>query len=525
LARRTLATIAKGMEGETVAGMAEIARLIETLTVDGLKVSVQELADIIEKDVIVTAKILRAANLLCHNQTFIDIESIEDAIRLVGFNKIRSLALSLLLMENLRRPGAAKVHRQAATVALANSLLTQTYAQLKGRDDAEYAFLYASLRQFGHLLLAAFLPEDYQRALGERRTLGDFNLACRKLFGLTAHEVGVEHLKTMQFPSALLSSLQPFSPALLTSAKDSPSTQLLLASEMGRQIAELVMDDAVTPEEYQTGLARVRTTFQEPLRLTAESFRDMMAQTEQRFDVFGRSFGIGPAARQLSRRFSAPPTADVASAPASPSASPTRDTPPRDSPSSPPQTDARAEPAPEFFVRTETAHSTLDVLMEAIAEAGVILASDGKTDKPRGLLALVQQTIDLCWKPESVRLFREQAREVYVLDVGDQSALRPGSARFTLGERSIFGVAARQNECVRIHDSLDLLIRPHLPAWFKPEINLRACLIVPAGDRTGSRLLACFGWRYPKHIAVTPAEIRALRILLGMLATAKPTAA
>ncbi len=517
LSEQTLALVARGLESEAVVGMAEIAKLIETLTVDGLKISVQELAEIIDKDVIVTAKVLSAANLLSYNQSFVPVESVEEAIKLVGFGKIRTLALSLLLMENLRRTGAAAVHRKAATVALTSSLLTQAWAQSKGREDAEYAFLYGSLRQFGDLLLAAFLPDEFQRAQNEGRACGDFNESCRHVFGLTSQDVGIAQLKMMRLPTKLLSSLHTFNPTLLQNEKNDPASQLLLASELSKQVAELTLDEELTAHQYREGMSRARATFQRSLQLDDDTLAAMFAHTEQRLGAFGRAFGIAGVARGIARRFLERREEATQS--------PTRTTPPLSVEPAGLRPDAAPSETPVFtsdaFFENAKERTLIDTIMEAITAAGIRLASGSRATLTRDLIALCHQTLRACWRTETVLLFWEQSEGLYSADDASGSGVKIGRATFKLGERSVFGVATSHNECVRIHDSHDAGIRPHLPTWFKAELNLRSCLIVPAGEQPGTRLVLCFGWADPRRVTVAPAELRALRVLLGLVVAGK----
>ncbi|MEN9840418.1 MAG: hypothetical protein RL376_218 [Verrucomicrobiota bacterium] len=533
LATHTLARVAQGLECEAVAGMAEIVKLIETLTHDALKISVQELAEIIEKDVIVTAKVISASNLFGYKQSCGTVESVEDAIKLVGFGKIRTLALSLLLMENLRRPGAAAVHRKAATVTLTSSLITQAWAQARGREDADHAFLHASLRQFGDLMLAAFLPEDFQRArnLAEARGVG-FEAACREVFGLTAGEVGYEHLKAMKLPATMLAGLKPFTPELLAGTRSDDTTQFLLASEMGRQVAELTLREDLGPEVYAARMWEVRNRFRKCIGLDDDVLRSVFMLTEQRLDSFGRAFGVNVVARGIAQRFAkqrasalvkeAPRQVEegaVDAADAMPAVAPGGSNPPLVGGEGLAAVYSIASNAAEGPAAT-----VLERLMEAVAAAGARLAGKNPGTMLSDLLSLCDRVLQECWGTETLVVFWENAQGRYAAGTMKGVTARRGPASFFASDRTVFGVAATRQETVRIHDAGDARIRPHLPIWFQAELGLKACLIVPAGDVPGKRLVLCFGWSRSQRVDVSRAELGALRALLGLIVAARQKA-
>lgn len=526
LAAHTLARVTQGLEGEAVAGMAEIVKLIETLTHDALKISVQELAEIIEKDVIVTAKVISASNLFGYKQSCGSVESVEDAIKLVGFGKIRTLALSLLLMENLRRPGAAAVHRQAATVTLTSSLITQAWAQARGREDADHAFLHASLRQFGDLMLAAFMPDDFQTA----RNLADargipLEAACQEVFGLSAGEVGYTHLKAMNLPEKMLAGLKPFKPELLNNSRSDDTSQFLLASEMGRQVAELTLREDLGPDTYATRMWEVRNRFRKCIGLDDDVMRSIFMLTEQKLDVFGRAFGVNVVASGISKRFAKrrasalitelpqlaePPAVAEAAGGSNPPLAV------GDSMASVLSVTANVSEGPEATV--------LERLMAAVATAGARLAERKSASLLPDLLALCDRVLQECWKTETLVVFWENSQGRYAAGTMKGVTARRGPASFFASDRTVFGVAATRQETVRIHDAGDARIRQHLPIWFQAELGLKACLIVPAGDTPGSRLVLCFGWSRSQRVDVSRSELGALRTLLGMIVAARQKA-
>ena len=518
----TLARISEGLEADSVAGIAEIVRLMETLTRDSHNISVQELAEVIEKDAIVTAKVLSASNLMGYNPSCVEVSSIEDAIKLVGFSKIRTLALSLLLMENLRRADAVAVHRKAATLALTSSLLTQSWAQTKGREDADYAFLYTSLRHFGHLLLAAFMPVEYQQAKNQGPTEESFDCGCAHLFGLSAQVLGQEQLRRMALPPALLKKMCAFQSSMLHEAKPDDATQLMLASEFSTQLAELTLNKAIGALEYAEKLERITHSFKHALGLNEETLKSMFAHTEQKLQAFGRVSGGNAVVGELARRFSASHLLPDKPLPSSIGGETTGKAAAASSAPAVGQAEKGRTSEPlvyESCIEETVAELTvIERLMETIVAASTRITQGNPGRLAADLQVLCDQVVRNCWGAEKLMIFRIDASGRYTAGAVQGTPTRGVRIHFNAEENSVFGVAARRGETVRIHDAEDPRIRPHLPPWFTAELKLQACLIVPVGAAPSPRMVVCCGWGKPQRVPISPAELRALRALFALLA-------
>ena len=102
--------------------MPELLKLVEALSVDICRVSIGELAEFIEKDGVVLTRILSVANKLAHNPGVAPITSLEQAIHQIGFNRVRNIAVSLMLLDKSSGSSAPE-QREAAALTLAVPLI------------------------------------------------------------------------------------------------------------------------------------------------------------------------------------------------------------------------------------------------------------------------------------------------------------------------------------------------------------------------------------------------------------------
>jgi len=134
-------------------------QLIQALSAKAREISVTDLAEIVQKHVTVMAKVIAVANTLGYNPSGIEIGTVSQAIQVIGFERIRSLVTSLILVHDAVDATAAMDQRDTAMLALCSGLVAQQVSRDRGTPDPEQAFVAASLRNFGRLLLATYLTD------------------------------------------------------------------------------------------------------------------------------------------------------------------------------------------------------------------------------------------------------------------------------------------------------------------------------------------------------------------------------
>ena len=163
LSNRTVERLHEAMRASAFVGMPEVIRLIQGLASKAFSITIDELAEIIEQDVAVTARILASANTVGYNPSGMPIYTVSQSIQLIGFERVRNLAISMLLAENSTTSAVTQEQRDAAAFALASGLFAQTIMEQR-YGDSERAFVCASLRCYGRLMLSAYMGDAYREA-------------------------------------------------------------------------------------------------------------------------------------------------------------------------------------------------------------------------------------------------------------------------------------------------------------------------------------------------------------------------
>lgn len=150
--------------------------------------SVQELAEVILRDPELTTQVLRVANTVYYNPNIQSISTVSRAIALIGFDTVKSIAMTCLVIDNLFHRKALKPLLRSMAHALhaavqARELLTRNDSQKR-----EEIFIAALLCNIGELAFwSCRTPEASE--LEYEQQVSDPILAQKQVLGTTFDEI------------------------------------------------------------------------------------------------------------------------------------------------------------------------------------------------------------------------------------------------------------------------------------------------------------------------------------------------
>ena len=541
LAAQTIESAKAGMQSGRSSCLPELVQLIQALSAKAREISVTDLAEIVQKHVTVMAKAIAVANTLGYNPSGIEISTVSQAIQVIGFERVRSLVTSLILVHDAVDPTTAADQRDTAMLALCSGLVAQQVSRDRGSPDPEQAFVAASLRNFGRLLLATYLTDQYQetqRLASEKPT----DEAYREIFGLTALELGFELLQSTNLPTGVLDALREFSPQ--TFAMVGPeSASLLIVSEFAVKLCELAMDRELTTDGFNSKIRELLDRFEPHLSFTPEGIAGVMNATGQRMSEFMQSLGFSGFGREVVemlrwRAGGNPPTARPPAAPPTPHTTPAAEGAPARgtrrakaiSPAAPAETAATAPvektppvplpagdtpvTAPNIEIEQQSWHEGVDLLSRCLEEP--------RPDFAKILRLALEHVQKGFGAPEAVLLSLDSDHRNYVATLGHGKLIGyiRGDRAVRRDERTVFGICLSRLDNVVIHNATDPRIAPYLPAWCAGKNGLGAFVAIPLHDRQACFALIVVGWLEPHKIVITPEHSKLLHSLLVLVSTA-----
>ncbi|WP_312302274.1 protein kinase domain-containing protein [Diaphorobacter nitroreducens] len=172
--------------------------------------SIADLTNEILKSVALTNKLLRLVNSAPFSHLGGGIGTVSRAVSLVGFNAVRNMALSLVLLEHMQDRGHAKQMREEF---LRTMMAGAVAAQLCGpSDQREEAFLGAMFQGLGRMLCSFYFPEEAARIralVASDRPSGGDEAAALQVLGLSLEDLGVGVARVWSLPDSLQRCIRP----------------------------------------------------------------------------------------------------------------------------------------------------------------------------------------------------------------------------------------------------------------------------------------------------------------------------
>ena len=121
-----------------------------------------ELANAVSKDYSLTNKLLRMVNSSLYGQFGGQITTVSRAIAILGFDNIRTLAVGVLVFDQLKNRPKMKDLMEANMWYFVGAFMSRQIINNAKRSDTEMTFIAMLLNKLGTLLVIYYLPEEYE---------------------------------------------------------------------------------------------------------------------------------------------------------------------------------------------------------------------------------------------------------------------------------------------------------------------------------------------------------------------------
>lgn len=548
-AAQTLERAQKLLQSGRSVALPELLKLIETLSTSDA--SVPEIAELIEKDAAILGKVLSVANTVAHNPGFAPIRTLSQAVHQIGYQRVRTMAVSLLLLENAGGSSTPPEQREAAGRALAAGLLAQGTAEAIGTHDAELAFACAALRQLGRILMAAISPELFRDALELAKKNTPEETCLRLRFGLTSLDLSRRVLTAARVAPDVVAALRECEPESLYGTASRHETRLLGIADYANRLAAMALEPQSASDSFIKRSRQLARRYERLIPDAPETIKATFRTADDRLRSYLRCKGVASLPTvSLSRvrqrlevvdpsvinegdgtigAIFAPPrfSNSTTETPLTPSGScPVEMAPPLSAPVTDSVTPAPSDPLPEpprdSWVPTSDSSGTPPP--PAPQREAVSPAPTFAEDPRLAALALIRDGFgaEECWlfhQAPGATSFSGSA------GLGDWWQLARPRAALSAGDRTVFGVCLARNEPVVIHDAGEPTTLPYLPEWYRTTIGARgAFVLIPLSAADKIHGVAFIGWRTPRKIALSGAQLTLARQILSTLQPSLATA-
>ena len=233
----------------------------------------KDLVQVIDKDPVVTVKILKVVNSAYYSLPK-QITSISHAVVYLGFNTLKNLALGIAAMGMLPTENAAGFNGQKYLVhSLTTASLAKQLALRVAPADPMDCFIAGLLHDFGKVVIAQYLPQEFRRALETSQWHEiSLHLALRQVIGVDHAVVGSMLVEKWRFPQDLVDTLRhQYSPELM----DTPMLACVFAAnQISKNFEAGVGTPLVLPPSVALRLGGTGDTILADLGEIASVFQD-----------------------------------------------------------------------------------------------------------------------------------------------------------------------------------------------------------------------------------------------------------
>jgi putative nucleotidyltransferase with HDIG domain len=173
----------------------------------------KDLVEVIDKDPVVTVKILKVVNSAYYSLPK-QITSIGHSVVYLGFNTIKNLALSIAAIGMLPKDNASGFDVQQYLLhSLATAGIAKQLAHKVDDADAMDCFIAGLLHDFGKVVFAQFMPNEFKAALEESQTTkSPLHQALQKHIGVDHFVVGAMLAEKWRFAPNLIETIAHLNP-------------------------------------------------------------------------------------------------------------------------------------------------------------------------------------------------------------------------------------------------------------------------------------------------------------------------
>lgn len=234
--------------------------------------SISDLTHEILKDVALTNKLLRLVNSVHYAQASRGgaISTVSRAVSLVGFNAVRNMALSLVLLDHMQdKAHADKMREEFLRAMMAGSVAAEL---LVSSPAAEEAFIGAMFQNLGRMLCEFYFPEEARHVrdlVATDRSDAAEARASLQVLGLGFEDLGVGVARVWCLPESLQRCMRKPLGSPMQRPPESGVERLRWAAMAANEVASALLLNA--PSSVDESLARIGAQYARPLALSAEA--------------------------------------------------------------------------------------------------------------------------------------------------------------------------------------------------------------------------------------------------------------
>jgi serine/threonine protein kinase len=460
------------------------------------------LARAILRDFALTNKLLRLVNSVSYGRFSGNISTISKAVVIMGFETVRNIAMSLIMLEFIQNKAMAQQLKDEVISAYFAGVLAMLLSAGRNVRDVEEVMICAMFQNLGRMLVTYYFFEESQEISRLIEQGEDEEQAAIKVLGLSSIEVGIGVAKTWNFPKRLLDGMERLPAEEPVKTPKNEIDQIHVIVNMANDLCRIAT--RATSGKKSQALTRLRLRYQEALDVSEHKLNAMLETGLEELAHRAMTLEISTAHSPLVsrvRKWSGKPINSL----------------PRDTAKT---GEMNAVPGIESLLRPEggeqqDAHSAPEVVLGAgIHDVTNTLVEDFNLND---VLLMVLETIyrGLGFQ-RAIICIRDNKANTMVARMGlgrDVDAVIP-RFHFTIGSGAdVFDAAIEKGIDVVIEDVHARSIASKIPAWYRQAVEAESFILLPVFIRKKTVALFYADMQHVGMLKLTGQQLSLLRTL------------
>jgi len=257
------------------------------------------LAQSILNDFALTNKLLKLVNTVTYGQFGGHINTISKAVVILGFETVRNVAMSLILLDFLQNKAQATQLKDDVLSSFFAGIVAAQLAPTSHVRNTEEAIICSMFRNLGKLLASFYFFEESQQVARLVEQGDSEDKASVKVLGMTYNELGIGVAKSWNFPPRLIAGMRK-----ITGDKAiKPSGELenlALTVNLANELCAVASNGNIT--DKAKALKQLTTRYEGALSVSEQQLRLSMDSALDELAARARVVGINVSQSQLMAR-------------------------------------------------------------------------------------------------------------------------------------------------------------------------------------------------------------------------------
>lgn len=422
-----------------------------------------ELANVILKDLSLTNKLLKVVNSSLYGNLSGKVTTVSRAVFLLGAEKVRTAAASLMVIDHLQNKSQADDLKDAALTSFFSAVISRDVADKMMLPAKEEVFICTLLHNLGKHLVICYFPEEYN-AIKNVIAANDIDeqSASKTVLGVSYSELGMSISKSWGFPESITNSMDVIrDPETKAAEKETDVFKRIANYANDLCAAEGLADETKKDEALQAVFSKYKNTLSFPENRTMNLIKDAAIHIDQ----YAEMFKIDKAKSPLLQRLTAYREEKILREKSTPSDSPL---------------DAVNELRAESIMQPHRAEEQAEMLKGCIAEINEMLNS---TSSISDSIYTIMETMYRGFEFNHVIFFMldpNQNKMGARFGFGENIDTILGDLEFKITRSSdLFSIAVMRMQDFIVDKSNIASVRANLPGWYLKILNAPSFLIYP----------------------------------------------